>query len=396
MSASVRQAHDPETIRGDPDLGEAQLIQTLRTLVGTQSVNPGVFEARMVEAVRELLAPTECEIELVESLPGRWSLVALVRCRTGGPRVVLNGHMDTVGIDDPQAWSSDPFVADVRDGFLYGRGSCDMKAGLTTQIAVGRYVAKHRAELRGQLVLHFAVGEERGEPGTASLVAAGYGGDVGIVTEPSELNVAVAQRGLAFYDIAIPGRSVHASRPELGVNPILRVPEVLSLLEAHRRSVAGRTHPLLPPPTCTPTMVRAGAQPNSLADDCVVTVDRRLLPGETPEAELDALRARLAEVPDVRVELRPNSFRPAEVSSDSRLAAALLASTKLMTGRAVSLCGAPYATDCNVLVHEGKMEAVVFGPGNPAECHCPDERVSLSDLRDAALALAKCTVDYLD
>src|SRR5439155_25913933 len=160
----------------------------------------------------------ECDVTFVESLPGRMSIAVVVECQKGGPRLVLNGHMDTVGIDDLSAWSVDPFAGEVRDGHLYGRGACDMKGGLTTLLAVGQYVSRHRQELKGELVLQFAVGEERGEPGTASLLAAGFRGDFGVVTEPSNVNVAVAQRGLAFFDITIAGRSAHASRPEVGMN----------------------------------------------------------------------------------------------------------------------------------------------------------------------------------
>jgi succinyl-diaminopimelate desuccinylase len=386
---------EPDAIRRSPHFDDAHLAATLRGLVETPSVNPGIFETKMTERIVDSFRELDYETQLVESLPSRFSVAVLVRCQEGGPRVVLNGHMDTVGIDDPQAWSSDPFVADIRDGFLYGRGSCDMKAGLTAQMAVGRYVHEHRRDLRGELVLQFAVGEERGEPGTASLVAAGWGGDVGIVNEPSELDVSIAQRGLAFYEVTLAGRSVHASRPELGVNPIQQLPIVLELLESHRREISVRRHELLPPPTCTPTMLRAGAQPNSLPDACVLTIDRRFLPGESPTTELAALRELVAGVGDVHVELLPNSFRPSEIAAESRVAAQLVNAVQAMTNRTPRLRGAPYATDCQVLVHDGKMEAVVFGPGNPAECHCPDERISLAELRDGALSLAKFTVDTL-
>ena len=268
---------DPDEIRSSPHLDQAHLTATLRALVETPSVNPGIFETEMTQRIVETFRDLDCETQLVESLPGRFSVAVVIRCRDAGPRVVLNGHMDTVGIDDPAAWTSDPFVAEIRDGFLYGRGSCDMKAGLTSQIAVSRYVHEHRAELRGELVLHFAVGEERGEPGTASLISAGYSGDVGIVNEPSELDVSIAQRGLAFYEISLQGRSVHASRPELGANPIGQIPAVLELLEAHLSEIAKARHELLPPPTCTPTMVRAGAAAE-LSGGCMRAHDRPAFP----------------------------------------------------------------------------------------------------------------------
>jgi succinyl-diaminopimelate desuccinylase len=386
---------DPSAIARESSLEVDALAQVLRALVQSKSVNPDIGEQAVAAKVASVLGEFECDVNFVESLPERQSIAAVVRCQKGGPRLVLNGHMDTVGIDELSAWSVDPFAGEIRDSFLYGRGACDMKAGLTTLLAVGGYVSKHRHELKGELVLHFAIGEERGEPGTASLLAAGYGGDVGIVTEPSELNVAVAQRGLAFFDITIPGRSAHASRPEIGVNPIATIPAVLEVLASREHELDSRTHELLPPGTCTPTMIHAGAQPNSLADKCQITIDRRLLPGETPEGELAILREKLAAIAGVEISLRSHNFRPAEVDPDSPIASRLVDATALMTERTAELRGAPYATDCSVLVHDGGMEAVVFGPGDPTECHCPDERVSLAQLRDAALVLAKVAADTL-
>jgi succinyl-diaminopimelate desuccinylase len=388
-------ADDRELLASEPSLALEALTQVLRGLVQTKSINPDIGEAAMTAQVMSTLRDVECESAVIESLPNRHSIAALIRCRNGGPRLVLNGHMDTVGIDERSAWSHDPFAGEVDDGFLYGRGACDMKAGLTAMLAVGRFVASRRQKLSGELVLHFAIGEERGEPGTRSLLEAGYGGDFGIVTEPSNLNVAVAQRGLAFFDITIAGRSAHASRPDIGSNPILLVPQVLELLANYEQEARHRTHKVLPSGTCTPTMIHAGVQPNSLSDHCQITVDRRLLPGETPEGELRSLQERLRALPGVEISLRSHNFRPAEVADDCFVASELVRATELVTGRPAQIQGAPYATDCSVLVHDGRMEAVVFGPGDPTECHCPDERVSLSELRDASLVLARLTLKVL-
>src|SRR4051812_43022235 len=130
----------------------------------------------MARRVADLLAPTGAQVELVETFPGRPSVGARLAGRPGGPRVVLNGHMDTVPVGDPASWSVDPHGAEIRDGRLYGRGACDMKAGLTAQIAVAHALADRMPEAAGELVLHFAVGEERAEPGTLSLLEAGFGG----------------------------------------------------------------------------------------------------------------------------------------------------------------------------------------------------------------------------
>lgn len=384
----------PETLKSDQCFSESALTSQLRDLIQARSVNPDDGERATADLVLGALARMDCEVHRVESLPGRESIAAIVHGRRGGRRLVLNGHMDTVGVDERTDWLTDPFAGELRGGYVYGRGACDMKGGLTAILAVGSFVSQIRATLTGELMMHFAIGEERGEPGTASLLEQGFGGDAGIVVEPSALQVATSQRGLAFYEVTLRGEACHAGFPQVGRNPLLDLPQVLETLREYEVELSSRSHPLLPSGTSTPTMVHAGTQPNSVPATCQITVDRRLLPGETPEGELEELRARLARIPGVEVELRPHHFLPAEVDPRSDIAELLSASCATMTGRTPEVVGAPYATDCSALVHGGTT-AVVFGPGDPTECHCVNERVSANQLREASLTLAKTAVDFL-
>jgi succinyl-diaminopimelate desuccinylase len=276
-----------------------------------------------------------------------------------------------------------------------------MKAGLTVQIAIAHYLATHLDRLKGSLVLHFAIGEECAEPGTLSLIEAGFVGDVGITTEPTELKVATAERGLAFYKIRVKGRSIHASRAHLGVNPIPRVRAVLDAIEGYENGVKQRKHALLPGGSCTPTILRAGVKENAVPDYCDVVVDRRLLPGETVDGEMEALRSRIEQIKesdrDFEFEISrfPNAFEPAEIDQDSEFAKRLVNAVAEVTGEATEIYGTPYSSDVRNLINDAGMEAVTFGPGNVAECHCADERVSLQQVRDAALVTAKVASDLL-
>ena len=148
-----------------PELSQAELGASLGALVRTPSVNPGMSELAMVEEIERQLEGTGCELTRVESMPGRPSLAAVLAGSEAGPRLVLNGHMDTVAIDEEARWSVDPFGGEIRDGHVWGRGSVDMKGGLAAQIACARVLGGMRDRLRGSLVLHFASGEECGEPG---------------------------------------------------------------------------------------------------------------------------------------------------------------------------------------------------------------------------------------
>jgi len=390
-----------EELRARPALSSGHLVSVLSSLVQTQSVNPGIYEQAMAERVAAWFEATPVELHYVESLPGRHSLAAVLSGSGGGPTLVLNGHMDTVPIDDPALWSVDPFGGEVRDGFLYGRGACDMKAGLTVAIAVAHYLAERSDARRGTLVCQFASGEECAEPGTLSLCKAGFVGDVGIVLEPTELKVATAERGLVFFTIRIKGRSIHASQAALGLNPNWELPAVLRVLGDYHRQVAQRTHPLLACPSCTPTIIRSGIKENAVPDYCEITVDRRLLPGETVEGELNELRRRLELVktadPEFGFELTTPeySFAPAEIPIDSPFARRVSDAASAVTGEPTEIYGTPFSCDVRNLINDAGMEAITFGPGNVAECHCADERVSLDQLTDAALVAAKVATELL-
>ena len=382
-------------------LSEEYITAVLADLVRTPSTNPGRFEADMAQRVVSWFEGTPVEAELVESMPGRPSVGAVLRGRGDGPRLVLNGHLDTVPIDDADLWTVDPFGAAVRDGYMYGRGACDMKAGLAVQIAVAHHLAGDLDRLDGSLVLHFAAGEERAEPGTLSLLEAGYVGDCGIVTEPTELKIAAATRGLAPLRVRLKGRSIHASRAHLGVNPAWGLRWVLEALEEYRADIERRSHPLLAHGSCTPTVVAGGVTPNAVPDAINLYVDRRLIPGETVDGELREVTARLAaaQPEDSEVELEVsvayNRFEPAEINPDVSLVKRLTRSVERVTGAPGVVYGAPFSSDVRNLVNDAGIEAVNFGPGNVAECHCADERVELRQLETAARVIADIAAELL-
>ena len=375
------------------------LVPVLQQLVRIPSINPGGDERAVVERIRQLLDGTGVEMHVVEHEPGRPSLAAVLPGKRGGPTLVLNGHTDTVPIDDENLWTTKPFEAEVRDGFIYGRGACDMKAGLAIAIGILRNLARDvPAEQRGTLIAHFAAGEERGEPGTLALVEAGHVGDYGIVMEPTCLQVATATRGVGRYTIRVKGRAGHASKPEYGRNPIWAVSNVIGALEEYRAGVGSVTHPMLPSGTCTPTVVRAGASENAIPDWCDILVDRRLVPGESAVIEGQRLNAHLqkaaaAGLPE-NVEIEMTTLLaadPAEIDADSPFALLTLQCLKDEVGGSPVAVGMPFGSDTRNLVNEGGMQALTFGPGDIGECHCADERLSLDEFSTAARVLTRVT-----
>lgn len=383
------------------ELSSTSIATILADLVRIPSTNPGAYENDVARRIVTWLGGTAAEAKLVESIPGRFSVGAVLKGRSDGPRLILNGHMDTVPIDDVNLWTVGPFSAEIRGGYLYGRGACDMKAGLAVQIAVALFLSRHVDRMRGALVLHFAAGEERAEPGTLSLLNAGYTGDFGIVTEPTELRIAAATRGLAPVQIRLKGHSIHASRAQYPTNPTWGLQWVLNALDAYRIDIEKRHHPLLAHGSCTPTVVNGGVVPNAVSDFVDLYVDRRLIPGETVDGEVHDIRSRvLAARPagsdlGVEVSVAYNRFEPAEISPQAPLVEKLRRSIGRVTGKAGEVFGAPYSSDVRNLVNDAGIQAVNFGPGNVAECHCADERVSIAQLETCARVIVDTAQEML-
>ena len=373
-----------------PDLSADRLARLTSRYVSIPSVNGQHPERDLALAIAEDLRESGFEPVLV----GSDSRPSLGVKAGGDPKVVLNGHLDTVPVDDAPEWRFDPFGGAIEEGAVHGRGACDMKGGLAIQVAVAQWLAA-RGSADG-LALQFAMGEERGEPGTEDLLGSGHVAPVGLVLEPTDFQLGIAQRGLATIRITIPGRAGHASRPELTDNPISKlalVLAVISRLDARPSS----SHSLLGSPTWTPTMVHGGVIPSMVPGRCQVHVDRRMVPGETVEDLLKTMRDALVGVVDdavIEIAEEEGVYLPAEVQEDS-IAVAHMRSALETCGEEIQVFGTPYSSDVRHLINQSGIEAVTFGPGRASEMHARDELIEIDHLARAARVVATFTESVL-
>jgi succinyl-diaminopimelate desuccinylase len=383
-----------EEIRQAPELAGPALARTVSELVAIPSVNGQHDEAAMAASVAKRLQAIGCDVQTIEVKPGRPSVGArLTGLGPGETSVVLNGHMDCVPIGDASRWSVPPFEGLVRDGCVFGRGACDMKGGLATQLAVAQFLANRRERFGGSLVLHFAMGEERGEPGTLALLEAGFVADLGVSTEPSNLELGVAVRGLLNLRVTIPGIPAHGGALDGSDNPIRHLPALLKAFEAEDLRVRKVEHPLLGTGTWTVTNVHAGTFASVVADRCDLIIDRRLLPGDSIEAVVARCEAIVAEVTGpgvgrVTIEDAEGTYEPAEVAADSDIAQAVAGAVEEVGGRRPTIVGMGYASDVRNLVNDGGIPSVTFGAGDIAWAHAFDERIEIDALETAARSLA--------
>jgi succinyl-diaminopimelate desuccinylase len=255
--------------------------------------------------------------------------------------------------------------------------------------------------LQGTLILHFAAGEECGEPGTLSLIERGYVGDFGITTEPTDLAVAVAMRGSAWYRVTLHGASSHAAAPWAGQNPIMALAVVLEALHDYDKEIQARTHPLVGSAACSPTIIRSGVEHNAIPDTCEVVLDRRLIPGETPENALLEIRQVILDAtasrPGVSSTVTPlhRAFTPAEIATSSSFVELAKRSVEMVTQSPARIEGTPYGSDVRNLVNDAGMDAITFGAGSVSGCHCANERQVVDDVKTAALVIVLVALELL-
>ena len=347
------------------------------------------FEERGVAA--ELQPVDGPRANLVARVPG-----------SGGPALLLNGHLDTV----PAGAMEHAFTPTMRDGELWGRGTCDMKGAIAAMACVlaaaSEAVRSDRGTLSGDLIFAGTVGEETGSIGVKALVAEGLQARWAVVGEPTSLRVAVAHKGACFLRVVLHGRGAHGSCPEKGVNAASYAARIVEAIEdTLRPRLAERTYPLLGPSTVNVGRICGGTQPNIVAESCEIDIDRRTLPGEPdPVGEVRAIVERIcggvaglsfdvfeteetAIVPHV----------PLGTAPEAPLAIACFSASRNleMSGEPI---GVTYWTDGGHLAAHG-VETIILGPGDIAHAHGPNERVKLEELGRAADLYAGIAVRML-
>ncbi|MFQ6077442.1 MAG: M20 family metallopeptidase [Candidatus Bathyarchaeia archaeon] len=379
---------------------DEEVVEILRALIRRPSQNPPGNERVVAEYIYETMKGWGFEPRYVcEPEPGRPSVGVVYRGAEGRPRLVLNGHIDVVPEGDLDGWGVPPFEGVVREGRVYGRGACDMKGGIAAAMIAAKAVKESGVKLRGDLVLHFAMGEETGEAGTRSLLEEGFDGDWGIVLEPTDLRVMTAEKGLAWYHFNVRGKPTHGSRPHQGINAIYKAGKLISAIQEYHDEIGRRTHPLCGKDICSVTMIRAGTKENIIPESCWLAIDRRIIPGETVEqvdAEIGAIVRRLKEEdPDFKCEFeRVMLYESAEVPVDHEIAEVVRKNVKEVTGVTPAPAGTLGSTDQRNFINDAGIPAISWGPGW-GKSHELDEYVKISQVVDCAKILVLTIIDLL-
>ena len=367
--------------------------------------SPTGEEKTIAEFIYEVLKSWGLKTEIFEPIPNRPDVVGFLEGSEGRPTLILNGHLDHVPPGNLEDWSYPPYEGRIVNGKMYGRGAADMKGGLTSMMIAAKALKDANVQLKGNLVLTFAIGEEVGDPGTRHIVVdRGIRGDWGIVTEPTvfkgKFRVGVAERGVAWFKITVKGKSTHASQPNLGVNAISKASKVITELEKLSVKLARKKHPLIGASTCSVTIVEGGFKENIIPDQCRITVDRRMIPGETvkeAEKEIEKILKNLRKKdPKFRFSMELTClFEPAEIPSKSEIVSVVRRNLKKVCGYDSKPWGTPYACDARNLINDAGIPTIVFGPGDISHCHCVDEYIELDEVVNTAKILALTALNLL-
>jgi acetylornithine deacetylase len=350
--------------------------ELVAALVAIDSVNPdlvpgGAGEAEIADFVAGWLREAGLEVELDEAVPGRPSVIAVARGSGGGASLMLNAHMDTVGVEG----MDHPFDPVIRDGRLYGRGAYDMKGSLAACMLAARRLAAE--DLSGDVIVTAVADEEYASIGVQSVLSSRRA-DAAIVTEPTGLRVCVAHKGFVWAEIETEGRAAHGSRPAEGVDAITRMaPALARLAELQSALDSAPGHELVGPGSVHASLIEGGQELSSYPARCRLALERRTAPGESVddfqhecEALIDGIEG---------AELRMGLVRPPfAVDRDAQVVHAVSRAAATVTGKPAEVYGETYWMDA-ALIQAAGIPTVVFGPGGWG-AHAVDEWVDLASV----------------
>ncbi|MBN2296672.1 MAG: M20 family metallopeptidase [Pirellulales bacterium] len=389
---------------------ELNLLETIARLVSTPSVNPlgksasgpEFLESQLTDVLESIFYDIGLPHQRQKVHPGRENIVARLDGRVppqdGGRVIVFDAHQDTVRVE---GMTIDPFKPVIRDGRIFGRGTCDTKGAMAAMLVAASRLAKERPDDMPTIMLTFAVDEEHGFTGIQRLAEL-WSDDAlaasdsifpcrphaAIVGEPTELQVVVAHKGAVRWQSHTSGLAAHSSMPELGQNAVYRMARLLPLFEQYQSQAAGMvtSHHLCGAATLNVGLIHGGMSVNTVPDRCTITIDRRVPPGEDPydarEHVLDFIDKNSHFDFSVEHDAPSVVLLPLADDENGALADEFVGVAREVAGKCEKT-GAVYGTHAANYAAAG-IPSIVFGPGSAQQAHTVDEWLSVEQLEKSA------------
>lgn len=379
-------------------INEAFIIETMQKLVRINSVNPslesgGGGEEEIGMYIVGLLHSMGIEAIVDELEPGRINVTATIEGIGSGPSLMLNAHMDTVGV----AGMERPYSGDIINGKLYGRGSYDMKGSIAAILAVAKAVKENRIALKGDLLFSFVADEEYESKGAQALVKI-HVSDAAIITEPTNLHICLAHRGFGVFDIKTKGKTAHGGNHHLGVDANMKMGLFLSRLHDFSIKLSNqKAHPLCGQASLHVPMVEGGRSLFIYSNECRIKVERRTIPGETESQVISELQDLIDQLTFLdsgfSAVMEKVIWRsPYEISPSSAIVREIKKAGSALKNFPKHFIGHTWWED-SAIFGEAGIETVIFGPRGGG-IHEEVEWVELDSVVDLAKILFITSQNY--
>ncbi len=374
------------------------LIAQTQAMVRIDSVNSdlesgAVGEGEMADYVADALTQIGIEPIVYEVEPGRNNVVGILKGSGTGKTLLLNAHLDTVGVTGMTA----PFSGDIRDGKLYGRGAYDMKASLASMLTVMKGFVDAKVQLAGDLLFTAVIDEEYGSKGTEHLVQH-VKADAAILTEPTNLRICCAHRGFAWIEIITQGRAAHGARQHEGIDANMHMGRILVEIEKLSQDLLQRkSHPLLGTASVHVPLIQGGTSQSVYSAQCRIELERRLLPDDKLDAvtaEIQAIVDKLAGQ-DPKFKASVNTFfsrNPYEIDPNAEIVQIVNQATQSVLSADPEIYGELWWMDSALLADAG-METVIIGPTGDG-IHADVEWVDLESVMQLSQILQASAIQY--
>jgi len=350
-------------------------IELTQELVKINSENPPGNEREVAKFIKDFLEDLKISTELIEFEKNRFDVVASIG---NGKGLMFNGHMDTVPVGSN--WTADPLGGKIVNGNIYGRGTSDMKGGIASILAAVKNLSKEK--FKRKLLLTFVADEEVALKGSEYLIKnrKEIFKDVkyGIVAECNDLNLTIAQKGIVQIKVKFKGRAAHGSRPELGDNAIYKAADFIQELRKLIEQLKKRRNPILGSGTINVGAVSGGTKINVVPDFCNVEVDRRIIPGETPDYAIKQIRKILKKLKlKADIEFETGSRYPMQFSDKLEIIKLIKSIIK------VKMTGSSGYDEAELYYRDAKVPCVTIGPGISNQAHVANEFIPIKNLQKA-------------
>jgi succinyl-diaminopimelate desuccinylase len=389
------------------------LIDFTRDLIRIKSVYdpeiPDANEEKTALFVADKLKQMGLEVHVEEVAPGRPNVIGILEGLEPGKTLLLEGHTDVVTAGDPEEWTGDPFGAEIKDGRIYGRGSCDTKGNLAAAVMAVKAIQDSGIPFKGRIMLCIPVDEEGLMLGIKSFINQGWADEVdaAIICEPEENQLCITQKGALRISLRVQGKMAHGAMPLAGINPNWGMAAVIMELEKLQQLEIDRLgkDEHLGLPSITPTILRAPwkgeAQINVIPKECYTTLDIRTIPGQEHPVLIrqiqEILDKMIVERPDFRAKMDVLEERPwTRTGIEEPVVKAMDRAYRSVTGKEPRYNGVPGATDGTYLHSWKNIPIITTGAGDRLIPHQADEYVTIDELVEASQIFALASLYYLN